>query len=65
VEKSDPAAGCQFIPLPQGGAIVTCQKEVGTGQVDNANPYLGIGVVIFIIVAVVIGLTLTRSQRNP
>ena len=51
-EKIDHAAGCQFIPLPQGGAIVTCPSEVGAVAVDSVNPYLGIGVLIFIVLAV-------------
>ena len=66
-EKIDHAAGCQFIPLPQGGAIVTCPSEAGAGQGDSVNPYLGVGVLIFIVLAVAFGLKLTaaRKARKP
>jgi hypothetical protein len=63
-EKNDHAASCQYIPLPQGGAIVTCPSEVGAVKVDGVNPYLGIGVLVFIVLAVAIGLKLT-STREP
>jgi hypothetical protein len=66
-EKIDHTAGCQFIPLPQGGAIVTCPSEVGAVQVDSVNPYVGIGVLIFIVLAIAFGLklTTTRKPRKP
>jgi len=66
-EKTGHDAGCQYIPLPQGGAIVTCPPKEGTGQVDSVDPYLGVGVVIVIILAVAFGLTLmtTRKLRKP
>ena len=66
-EKIDHTAGCQFIPLPQGGAIVTCPSEVGAVQTDGVDPYLGIGVLIFIVLAIAFGLklTTTRKPRKP
>jgi hypothetical protein len=66
-EKIDHAAGCQFIPLPQGGAIVTCPSEVGAVQADSLNPYLGIGILIVIVLAIAFGLklTTTRKPRKP
>jgi hypothetical protein len=66
-KKIDHAAGCQFIPLPQGGGIVTCPSEAGAVQVDGVNPYLGIGVLVFIVLAIVFGLMLAsaRKPRKP
>ena len=64
-EKSDQAAGCQFIPLPQGGAIVTCPAEFGKGQGGSVNPYLGIGIVVIvlIILAIAFGLKLKSTSK--
>jgi len=66
-EKIDHTAGCQFIPLPQGGAIVTCPSDVGAAQVDGVNAYLGIGILVVIVLAVAFGLKLTaaRKPRKP
>jgi hypothetical protein len=66
-ENSDHTAGCQFVPLPHGGAVVTCPPEAGAVKVDSVNPYLGIGVVIFIVVAIALGLKLitARKARKP
>jgi hypothetical protein len=63
-EKNDHTAGCQYIPLPQGGAIVTCPSEVGAVQVDGVSPYLGIGVLIFIVLAIAFGLKLTTTKKS-
>lgn len=62
-EKIDHTASCQFIPLPQGGAIVTCPSEVGAVQIDSVDPYLGIGVIIFIVLAIAFGLKLTTTGK--
>ena len=63
-EEIDHAARCQFIPYPDGVIIATCPAKVGAVQVDTGNPYLGIGAVVIIVLAIAFGLKLIRGNKG-